>query len=133
MTHPYDDIYHPPMPALEIQLGYPGETPSLDHLTAIVDTGADGTLVPQSLIDEIRAPFVDDVQIRSHWGEWRNMLLFTVDIGIGRLRLPAVEVVGDDQGTEIVLGRNVLNHLKLLLDGPGGQVKVLNTNGPAGQ
>jgi predicted aspartyl protease len=92
-----------------------------------VDTGADGTLVPQSLVDEIGAPFVDDVRVRSHWGEWRNMQLFTVDIGIGGLRLPAVEVAGDDRGQEIVLGRNILNRLRLLLDGPAGQVETLDT------
>ena len=115
------------MPVLEIQLGYPEETLTLGPLTAIVDTGADGTLVPQSLVDEIGAPFVDDVRIRSHWGEWRNTQMFTVDVGIGELRLAAVEVVGDDQDTEIILGRNILNRLRLLLDGPAGQVEVLDT------
>jgi predicted aspartyl protease len=125
MSHPYLDTYYPPMPALEIRLGYPEEALILGPLTAIVDTGADGTLIPQSLIDAIGAPFVDDVRVRSHWGEWRSMQLFTVDVGIGRFRLPAVEVVGDDQGKEIVLGRNVLNCLRLLLDGPADQVEVL--------
>ncbi len=125
MSYPYLDAYYPPMPALELYLGYPEEASTLGPLTAIVDTGADGTLVPQSLIDEIGAPFVDDVRVRSHWGEWRNMQLFTVDIGIGTLRLPAVEVAGDDQGKEIILGRNVLNRLRLLLDGPAGRVKIL--------
>ena len=127
MSHPYLDTYYPPMPALEIQLGYPEEALTLGPLTAVVDTGADGTLVPQSLVDEMEAPFVDDVRVRSHWGEWRNMQLFTVDIGIGKLRLPAVEVAGDDRGQEIVLGRNVLNRLRLLLDGPAGQVETLDT------
>jgi len=127
MSCPYLDTYYPPVPALEIRLGYPGENLTPGPLTTIVDTGADGTLVPQSLLDEIGAPFVDDVRVRSHWGEWRNMQMFTVDVGVGELRLPAVEVVGDDRGKEIVLGRNVLNRLRLLLDGPAGQVKVLDT------
>jgi len=125
MSHPYLTTYYPPMPALQIRLGYPEEALTIGPLTAIVDTGADGTLVPQSLIDELGAPFVDDIRVRSHWGEWRNMQLFTVDVGIGKLRLPAVEVAGDDQGKEIVLGRNILNRLKLLLDGPAGQVEIL--------
>ena len=125
MSHPYLTTYYPPMPALQIWLGYPEEALTIGPLTAIVDTGADGTLVPQSLIDELGAPFVDDIRVRSHWGEWRNMQLFTVDVGIGKLRLPAVEVAGDDQGKEIVLGRNILNRLKLLLDGPAGQVEIL--------
>lgn len=53
------------------------------------------------------------------------MRMFPVDMGVGSLRLPAVEVVGDEQGDEIILGRNVLNRLRLLLDGPGTLLKVL--------
>ncbi len=125
MDYVYLDTYSPPMPALEIQLGYPGETLTLGPLTAIVDTGADGTLIPQSLIDEIGAPLVDDVRVRSPWGRWRYLQLFTVDIGLETLRLPAIEVVGDDLGDEIILGRNVLNQLRLLLDGPAGRIETL--------
>ena len=31
--------------------------------------------------------------------------------------LPGIYVVGDDEGNEIILGRNVLNKLYLILDG----------------
>ena len=127
MSFPYLDTYYPPMPVLEIRLGYPGESLTQGPLVTIIDTGADGTLIPQSLLDQVGAPFVDDVRVRSHRGECRNMQIFTVDIGVGVLRLLAVEVVGDDRGEEIVLGRNVLNRLRLLLDGPAGQVEVLDT------
>jgi hypothetical protein len=65
-----------------------------------------------------------DTHIRSHWGEWRAAQLFTVDIELGSLRLPCVFVVGDEQGTEIVLGRNVLNKLRVLLDGPAGETDI---------
>jgi predicted aspartyl protease len=126
MSQQYLDTYYPAMPALEIQLGYPGESLGLGPLVAIVDTGADSTMVPQSLLDEVGAPFSDEARLRSHWGEWRNVSLFTVDLGVESLRLPAVEVVGDEQGQEIVLGRNVLNRLKLLLDGPASQVEILS-------
>jgi predicted aspartyl protease len=126
MRHKYLTGYYPPLPALTIWLGYPDESLSLGPLTAIIDTGADGTLVPQSLIDQIGAPMVDDVRIRGQWGEWRSTQLFTVDVGLEGLRLPAVRVAGDDEGTEIILGRNVLNNLRLLLDGPANQAEVLD-------
>ncbi len=51
--------------------------------------------------------------------------MFTLDIGIDSPCIPAVEVVGDDRGNEIILGRNVLNKLRLLLDGPAAVTKVL--------
>lgn len=126
MSYTYLDTYYPPVPTLEIRLGYPDESLKLGPFIAILDTGADGTLIPQAWIDEIGAPFVDDIRIRSHWGEWRNIQIFTVDIGIGSLRLPAIEVLGDEVGNEIVIGRNVLNKLRLLLDGPQSQVELLS-------
>jgi predicted aspartyl protease len=123
---PYLDHYNPPMPVLEIHLAYPEGSPSLGPLAAIIDTGADSMLVPQDLPDRIGAPFSDEARLRSHWGEWRQVALFIVDLGIEDLRLPNVEVVGDDEGDEIILGRNVLNRLRLLLDGPAGTVDVLD-------
>ena len=89
MRHEYLTTYYPPMPALSVWLGYPDESLSVGPLTAIIDTGADGTLVPQSFIDQIGAPVVDDVRVRGHWGEWRSTQLFTVDVGLEGHRLPA--------------------------------------------
>lgn len=124
MNHRYLDDFYPAMPALVLRLGYPGEGLVVGPITALVDTGADGTLIPQPLLDEIGAPLVDSKRIRSHWGEWRQVLVFAVDMGIDDLRLPAIEVVGDEVGSEIILGRNALNRLSLLLNGPRQEIRV---------
>jgi predicted aspartyl protease len=126
MTIPYLDTHYPEIPVLEIYLGYPGEQLSLGPFVAIVDTGADGTLIPQGLLDQIETPMVDTVRIRSHWGEWRRVMVFTVDMGFEDMHLPAVDVVGDETGTDIILGLNVLNCLKLLLDGPEHRTQILH-------
>ncbi len=34
-------------------------------------------------------------------------------------------MIGDEVAQEVVLGRNVLNRLRVLLDGPGEMVEVL--------
>jgi predicted aspartyl protease len=127
MIYPHLIDYHPPMPAFEIRLGYPEESLRLGPLVAIVDTGADGTLVPQTWLDEINAPLVDEVRLCSHWGEWRVGRVFAVDLGIGALRLPGIEVVSDEIGDEVILGRNVLNRLRLLLDGPRSCTEVFDS------
>jgi len=44
--------------------------------------------------------------------------VYKVDIFFDTTRLPNMEVVGDDWSNEIIIGRNVLNRLRLLLDGP---------------
>ncbi len=46
MSHPYPDTYYPAMPTFEVRWGYLGQSLGREPLLAIVDTGADGTLVP---------------------------------------------------------------------------------------
>lgn len=118
MKYPYDAAYEPPFPTAPVVLRNSEEGLRTEKVQALLDTGSDGSLVPIAYLAEILAPPMADTRIRSHWGEWRAAQLFEVDLESGSLRLPGVFVVGDEQGTEIVLGRNVLNRLRLLLDGP---------------
>jgi predicted aspartyl protease len=74
--------YFPPFPCLPIRMGYPSEGFRLGPIEALIDTGADGSLVPQSLLDELGAPLVDQVRVRSQWGETHSANLYTVDLGI---------------------------------------------------
>lgn len=116
--------YFPPAPCLEIQLATPGEAPAYGPVLAFLDTGADGSLVPYAVLDQIGATLIDETRIRSHWGEWRRAEVYTVDIAVADLHFPAVEVVGDDQSDEVILGRNFLNWLHLELDGPKLRVTI---------
>lgn len=125
MKYPYDASYEPPFPVVRVVLHNPEEGLHTAAENALLDTGSDGSLVPVAYLQQILAPALTDVRIRSHWGEWRSTQLFLVDLELNGLTLPGVFVVGDDQGDEIVLGRNVLNKLRLLLDGPANLTELL--------
>ncbi len=125
MTHRYSRAYSPPMPSLEIYLSLPSGAPRVGPLAALIDTGADGTLVPSKHLRLLESAETDQVWIRSQWGEHRLALGYMVDLHIGALRLPAVHVVRDDRGKEIIIGRDVLNKLRLLLDGPAETTEIL--------
>jgi hypothetical protein len=56
--------------------------------------------------------------------------LYLVDVRIGDVALPGVYVVGDDIGHEVILGRDVLNRLRLLLDGPAAMAQLLESSVP---
>ena len=119
MNFSYNADYDPPIPILEIYLRVPEREMRVGPLNGIVDTGADGTMIPLVYLNQLGAVFVDNVWISSHWGERRQVAMYLVDIQVGQLALPGVYVVGDEQGDEFILGRNFLNRLRLLLDGPG--------------
>lgn len=122
----YDARYFPPAPSVEIRLGTPGESLSPDPHPALVDTGADISLVPLKHIRPLQTVPDDHRYLRSQWGERRKVAIYSLDIGIGSIRLPALEIVADEQGNEIVLGRNVLNRLAMILDGPKQVLEILD-------
>jgi predicted aspartyl protease len=124
MKYPYDATYEPPFPVGPVVLRNSEEGLRTEKVRALLDTGSDGSLAPIADLAEILAPPITDTRIRSHWGEWRAAQVFEVDLELGNLRLPGIFVIGDEQGSEIVLGRNVLNKLRVLLDGPAGQTDI---------
>lgn len=125
MSYQYSRNYFPPAPVIDVIFVSAAESLRVGPLPALVDSGADGTVVPINHLDEIHAPPTMEMSIRGQWGESRSVMLYLVDIQIGDLTLPGVEVVGDEISEEIILGRDVLNRLRLLLDGPGETIEVL--------
>ncbi len=113
MKYPYNTRYEPPFPTVQVVLHNNEESVQTTSLLALLDTGSDGTLIPITFLQEILAPALTDTRIRSHWGEWRSVQLFVVDIELGDLKLPNIFVVGDEQGDEVILGRNILTGSRL--------------------
>ena len=122
----YSKDYFPVAPVLPVSITVPGESPTGDNFSALVDTGADGTFVPDFHPGRLDLPILYMTNVRSHLGEsLYRVPVHQVDIiFFGTLRLPGIEVVGDDWGDQIILGRNVLNMLRLNLDGPGETISV---------
>lgn len=119
----YDTVFDPAMPVCELTL-VSAATGGRMTLSAIVDTGADATIIPTRFLRQIGARRVFETGLRSQWGERRMVFLYLVDLKINEIALPGAYVVGDEIGDDVVLGRNALNKLKVTLDGPEEIVSV---------
>ena len=117
MKYPYNRVYYPPIPELTIRIISSESGLSTQFMAAIVDTGADATIVPIEYLHQIEASAEDDARLRSPLGDFRVVKLYMVDIQIEDRTLFGIWVVGDETGDEVVLGRNVINRMRLLLDG----------------
>lgn len=126
MSTSYDFAYDPPMPALLVTFGRSGERPWHGPLQAIVDTGADMTIVPETIAKQVKALPLNPGQLESQWGDVHLVTIYLLDIEVVAQILPGIVVAGDPDADEIILGRNVLNRLPLLLDGPQQQTEVLD-------
>jgi predicted aspartyl protease len=121
----YSPNYDPEAPVLDIEIGIPGTEVFSSPHKALVDTGADTTVIPVEYLHAIQAEIVDRAFLRSPWDDRRAVSIYAVAMKIDRYLLTAVRVVGDEFGHEIILGRNVLNHLRILLDGPASIMELL--------
>jgi predicted aspartyl protease len=130
-TAPYSQDYFPPAPVLPVSIAVPDGSHTRGPWLALVDTGADGTFVPTEMLEELQAPLVYMTNVRSHLGERLHRVpVHKVDIVLfDSFRLSGMEVVGDDWGDCIIIGRNVLNRLRLDLDGPGERTSVRECRG----
>jgi len=124
MTYHYSHHYYPPAPMADITVISVAEGLRVGPLSAFIDSGADGTIIPIRYLDEIRAPSTTEMTIRSQWGDRYHVLLYLVDLQMGDITIPGLEVVGDEIANEVILGRDVLNRLQLLLDGPRERIKI---------
>lgn len=116
--------YDPPMPVLDVGVSRPGVNTSSAVVEAIVDTGADGTLIPRDILERVGAAFVDRAYLRGITGQRQSVDLYLVTLHLGPLRIAGVRAVALPSGEPAILGRDVLNQLDIALIGTAGVTEV---------
>lgn len=122
-VYDYDSSYFPAAPVVDIRVGPPGGK-AVSDLRVLLDTGADATILPLSLLRRLQAPKMDQVVIRNQWGDPKSAALYAVTLQIVGLTIAAAWVVGDEYETEPVLGRDLLGRLRIVLDGPASMLEI---------
>lgn len=126
VQQPYDRIhYDPPAPVIDI-IVKPRPAASAqtsERVCALIDSGADATMLSESLLVRIGAAKIDRRRSRGVYGQTRTVSIYLVDIQIGLLVIPSIRVIGMSDEEEPLLGRDVLNHLIVTLDGIGGMAE----------
>jgi predicted aspartyl protease len=121
-SHDYSFEYSPSMPAVEVSLGLTRGQIVLT-LPAIVDSEADGTLVPIRYLDQVGALPAGTQWLSGITGERSEVEIYPVYIQLGKYSLH-IRVVGDEVNREIILGRDVLNQCVVTLNGLAAVVEI---------
>ena len=117
---PYDDqLYQPPAPVASLTLRtLDGRDFSISKVLALVDTGADVTLLPRWAIEQLGlTPQADDgVQLAWFDGSLRAAESVELEASFHGGRFQGRYAVIDQPHG--IVGRNLLNHFRLVFDGP---------------
>jgi predicted aspartyl protease len=124
-SFPYSADYNPSMPMIEVGISLLQQTQPAITIMALVDSGSDASLLPVSVFDLIRAIPVDKVRIRGILGQSYPANLYSVNIYIGTHRLFARQIAGVNSTEDILIGRNVLNQLEVILNGPASTTEII--------
>lgn len=116
----YAGTLDPPAPVLPLRVAAPGSEAAV-LLPAVVDTGADCTLIPRAISRRLDLPRVDRLLIEGVGGTARPAPVHAAWVEYaGRRVLARVVAFGE----ETILGRDLLNRVIVLLDGPGLRLSI---------
>lgn len=122
LTFDYNRGYDPAMPMLEVTLKNQVNDRGI-NLVAIVDSGADATMILRQYLETIQARISDQRMMRGVVGNATPVLIYSVWLEVGSVLQKRLDVVGT-QLPEAIIGRDVLNDLVTTLDGLSQTVQI---------
>lgn len=122
-SHPYNaKDYFPAMPMAAISVsGIEADDP-LEEIVALVDSGADATMIPVDILQRVGALYHEPRIMRGVTGHRLTVDIYLVHVQIGPYRIAGIEAIGMLNTTEAIIGRDVLNQLELTLHGPAHEL-----------
>ena len=118
----YDaDRFDPPAPVAHVTLRHPVTGVSLSDVPMLMDSGADVTLLPRESVEKLGiAPIADKVyELQGFDGSLQLAEMVQLELVFLRKRFKGQSLLIDQPIG--ILGRNILNAVTLLLDGPNTQ------------
>ena len=111
----YSNNVSPPGPLIPITIVHPVNNSQTESTIAFVDSGADDTIIPRSIAQNLQLIPNDTKPISDFQGNFlENAPIYDLHIQFGNFDF-RIDVVGME--SEAIIGRNILNQLTTILNG----------------
>lgn len=113
--------FDPPAPVARVVLRHPQSGATVSGVSLLLDTGADVTLLPRPAVEQLGVPLLPDqrYELMSFDGSKSFAPVVMLDLlFLRRAFRGRYLLIEAERG---ILGRDILNHVTLLLDGPQQQ------------
>jgi predicted aspartyl protease len=113
-----------PAPFVHVTLHCPQTGARAEDVPAQVDTAADRTILPSKLVEEMGLAQMGRIPLVGFGGRIVECPTYSVEVGVRSLPAALVKVAASDGETYILLGRDVLNLYRIVLDGPKRTLEI---------
>jgi predicted aspartyl protease len=120
----YARQFDPPAPFIYVSLICPETGDREDLMPAQIDTGADRTIIPGKSVKKLGLTPLDEFPIAGLGGLIYRAPTYKLELAVHTLPSERVEVIAHDDEPYVLLGRDVLNRFRILLDGPGLALEI---------
>jgi hypothetical protein len=114
----YNRQCNPPAPFVHVALRCPQTGKELTDVPAQLDTASDRTTVPWNVVEALALVQIDEALVESYGGEIAAVPVFNVRVVIRQLPPIDLNVFSRKGEPYVLLGRDVLNRYRIVLDGP---------------
>jgi predicted aspartyl protease len=124
LTFDYNRAYSPSAPFIDVVIdGYDSDKAPVT-ISAFVDSGADGTMLPYDILSAVGAEYADTVLLRGTAGGVQRLDRYSVRIRVGEQEIHSISSVAIAAGSEPLIGRDVLNQLIVTLNGLAEMMEI---------
>jgi predicted aspartyl protease len=114
----YNQQVTPPAPFVHVTIRCVETGREVSDFPAQIDTAADRTVVPMAIIEDLGVVPLDELPVSGIGGQVLLLSTFRVQLSLRRFTGWTIEVLAHPQEPFVLLGRDILNRYRILLDGP---------------
>ncbi len=108
--------FNPPAPVLEVSLSSPISQEGIIKILALLDSGADITVIPQNIAQQLHLKYVDEISATGYNGITRKVFVYSAKIIFDNFGDFIIRVITSNSEHALV-GRDILNRLSVFLKG----------------
>jgi hypothetical protein len=120
----YNTQIEPPAPFIHVTLRSRGSDLELADVPAQLDPAADRTVIPGTFVDALNQIPLDEVPVSGYGGQVSFVTTYLLELRIQSFEPVALEVLAHAEEPYVLVGRDVLNRHRVVLDGPQQSLEI---------
>jgi hypothetical protein len=114
----YNEQMSPPAPFVHVTLRCRETGKESADLPAQIDPAADRTAIPGMLVGQLGLVPLDELPVGGFGGQVLLLPTYRVELSLRSMQPVVIEVIAHPQEPVVLLGRDLLNRYRIVLDGP---------------